>query len=63
MTNLATTPPPILVAYDGLQKRGAYLRDNTVFEFCIGTNENLKAFGYFALVMDTLAAVSKQLLL
>ena len=29
MTNLATTPPT-LVAYAGLQKRGAYLRDNTV---------------------------------
>ena len=30
MTNLATTPPPTLVAYAGLQKRGTYLRDNTV---------------------------------
>ena len=24
-------PPPTLVAYAGLQKRGAYLRDNTVY--------------------------------
>ena len=27
---------------------------------CSGTNANLKAFGYLALVMDTLAAVSQQ---
>ena len=30
MTNLATTPLPTLVAYAGLQKREAYLRDNMV---------------------------------
>ena len=33
MTNLATMPPPTLVAYAGLQKRGAYLRDNTVLYY------------------------------
>ena len=32
MTNLVTTPPT-LIAYAGLQKRGAYLRDKTVLIF------------------------------
>ena len=35
MTNLTTTPPyTCIVAYAGLQKRGEYLRDDTVIDVC-----------------------------
>ena len=39
MTNLATMPPT-LVAYAGLQERGAYLRDNTVLGSMSNSNSS-----------------------